>query len=348
LGTSTGYAAFPDPGGLVISAPGLVAGLLQSPISPPQYPLFVSSDATTNPSAAVGAGPYSLRAVSQPASSRASALAGLSSGITGNVGKVAASAMIVSTAGRVVTSSVTDVEGITIGPLTIGQVRSSAQIVRDRDGTRTPTTDLELSALKVANIPIQLTPDGLNLANSTTVPLPVGAVASKLLKARHITVKVLSVKANRGKIVSPALQIRFPSEVPDLGTAVVTMVIGYSVVSLSSSSPPTIGNGSGTIINPAGAGTTVGGPGDLGGADGTTNVPGGLVDTGGTSAIGGPAGGGVPPVTAGDQTRTAYRIPPQLSFDLSSFYLVCALAFGVVFVMSQLIRLVGVRSRWKS
>src|SRR4051794_1304499 len=35
LGTSTGYAAFPDPGGLVISAPGLVAGLLQSPISPP-------------------------------------------------------------------------------------------------------------------------------------------------------------------------------------------------------------------------------------------------------------------------------------------------------------------------
>ena len=28
--------------------------------------------------------------------------------------------------------------------------------------------------------------------------------------------------------------------------------------------------------------------------------------------------------------------------------IVCALAFGVVFVMSQLIRLVGVRSRWKS
>src|SRR5438094_180719 len=57
LGTSTGYAAFPDPGQLVVSIPGLAVGLLSGgpggvPIpSPPPYPFAVSSDPTSNPEA---------------------------------------------------------------------------------------------------------------------------------------------------------------------------------------------------------------------------------------------------------------------------------------------------------
>ena len=66
LSARNGYAAFPDPGPLVISAPGLLTGLLSGgggglpPISLPtlpSYPLFVASDPALHPDSSAGAGP---------------------------------------------------------------------------------------------------------------------------------------------------------------------------------------------------------------------------------------------------------------------------------------------------
>lgn len=337
VGESIGFAAFPDPGGLVISAPGLFAGLSGAPVSPPEYPLFVSSDSTTRPQASAGAGPYALHAESDPASSRATATAGLASDSNRSAGEVSSAASVTSTADRVLSLGTTEVAGLVVGPLAIGRIRSSAQLVRNPDGSRTPSSDLELSGVTVADRSVQVRGDDLDLAGAGTIPLPVGAAAGELLKAQGITVEVVGVSATEGTVVSPALRIRFPSSIPDVGTAVVTMVIGNSVASLTSSlttpdtpagdagpgvtAPPGTGlpstDGAGIDLGPAGIGT------DLGGAV------------------------GVAPVSA-DQTQTALRTPAQPSIDISSLYLVCALALAVVFVMSQVIRLGGVRARWKN
>lgn len=336
LGESIGYAAFPDPGGLVISAPGLIAGLSQSPISPPEYPLFVSSDATTQPNASVDAGPYALSAVSDAVSSHAAATAGLLSD-AGAVANVSSIATVMSNAGRVISAGTTDVEGLTIGALTVSQIRSSAQLAQNPDGSSTPTSDLELTGLRVGNNPIQLAPDALNLANAATIPLPIGAAANELLKAQGITVEVLGVRATKGTVVSPALQIRFPSPVPDLGTAIVTIVIGNSVASLSTTTGEGSNSaGSGAVIAPGSGTPTTGGVGD---ALGSVGIAGTAPGTGRAADIA--------PVSA-DQTGTALVIPPQLPIDISSLYLVCALAIAVLFTMSQLIRLAGVRARWRS
>ncbi|HEY2832600.1 MAG TPA: hypothetical protein VGJ14_09255 [Sporichthyaceae bacterium] len=336
LGESIGYAAFPDPGGLVISAPGLIAGLSQSPISPPEYPLFVSSDATTKPNASLDAGPYALSAVSDAVSSHAAATAGLLSdaGAAANVSSIAS---VTSNAGRVISAGTTDVEGLTIGALTVSQIRSSAQLAQNPDGSSTPTSDLELTGLRVGNNPIQLAPDALNLANAATIPLPIGAAANELLKAQGITVEVLGVRATKGTVVSPALQIRFPSPVPDLGTAIVTIVIGNSVASLSTTTGEGSNHaGSGAVIAPGSGTPTTGGVGD---ALGSVGIAG--------TAPGAGRAADIASVSA-DQTGTALVIPPQLPIDISSLYVVCALAIAVLFTMSQLIRLAGVRARWRS
>jgi hypothetical protein len=95
LGSSTGYAALPDPGQFVTTIPGLVTGLLASGAAGfppvhlpplPNYPLFVQSDVNSAPNASFGAGPYQLSAKSAQGSSQASGVGGLQTGILGNVG----------------------------------------------------------------------------------------------------------------------------------------------------------------------------------------------------------------------------------------------------------------------
>jgi hypothetical protein len=333
VGESIGFAAFPDPGGLVISAPGLIAGLSQAPVAPPEYPLFVRSDATTNPSATAGAGPYALSATSDATSSRASATGGLASDPAGSVSTVSSIAGTSAEDGRVVSTATTAVTGLAVGPLTVSQIRSTAQLVQNRDGTRTPTSDLHLQGLSVGGTPIDITPDGLDVADGATIPLPVGPAATQVLQAQDITVDVLGVTATDGTVVSPALRIRFPAPTPDGGTAVTTIVIGNSVASLTS-----------TLRVPV----STGGPAPVVAPGGGVPAPG--VDLSGNAAL--PVTGEVPVASPGDvapvgvdQAAATVRTPPQFAIDVSGLYLVCALAIAVVFVMSQLIRLVGVRSR---
>jgi hypothetical protein len=189
--------------------------------------------------------------------------------------------------------------------------------------------------MKVAGNPVSITPDALNLADTAAVPLPIGATASQLLNAQDITVDVLGVRSTKDTVVSPALRIRYPSQLPDGSSAVVTMLIGNSIASLTSIT------GGPVVAGVPGAVTA------KGSATPTTDTAGS--EPGLLPGIADPAAGVVRTdagiVVSSDPAATVVRIPPQLSIDISSFYLVCALALAVVFAMSQVIRLVGVRSR---
>src|ERR1700730_17212281 len=121
IGTSTGYAAFPDPGQFVVSVPGLVVGVLAGGVgpvppialpSPPNYPFFVQSDASNTPEASVGSGPWALSASSESGSSKANATAGLQSGLGGNTALVSSTASLSPSASAGVgAKAITDVQG---------------------------------------------------------------------------------------------------------------------------------------------------------------------------------------------------------------------------------------------
>ena len=148
IGRTNAYAAYPFPGTVFQSGPGIAVGLLNQsgvPVpSPPGFPNYVASDGTT-PSAESGSGPYHLKATSTPTKADALATGGIRSDGNGSVGLATATGH-----GRVARRRrrrrrpppSAPTRRLTIGPLTIGSVRSRVTSSSRRDGAATPDTEL--------------------------------------------------------------------------------------------------------------------------------------------------------------------------------------------------------------
>ena len=247
FGSSGGYAAFPDPGQGYVTIPGTVAGLLASgagglpPIkipTPPNYPFFVSSNASTAPEQSMGAGPYALSAKSTDGASEASARGGFASDVVGNLALVTSRASLGrGDHGSVVAKAVSLVEGLTIGPLTVGEVKSSAAVAADCSGIVTPSTSLEINAVRIGNIPVQVNQEGLYMGGPS-VPLPLNATLREALKASGISVQLVAPRQpTPGKVVAPALEITMPFTSPELGegksSGTVTIIAGSATASMA-------------------------------------------------------------------------------------------------------------------
>lgn len=344
LGTSTAYAAFPDPGDLVITGPGLVAGLLAGgafglpPIDLPEvppYPLAVSSDTYITPSASMGSGPYELKAESEPNRSEASATAGFRADAAGRASLVTSTASVVGSADEVVVRARSDIEGLTIGPLTIGQITSTATQTLTSDGTVQQSTDLEISAIKIAGIAVSLGPDGIGIANQT-VPIPVDSSLTNLLSAAGISVKFIEPQEFDNTVVAPTIEITMPFEVPEIGPGTMTVVFGYTSATMSGGSltePPA------SLPEPTSSEHA-----DQSGTGGPVGPP--TMDLGGSSPQ---------PTSPADElagsTRTSSFDPadaPLLDlFDIRSAYLVLVGSSLVMSLVGLVIRTLGVRSPWK-
>lgn len=251
IGSSTGYAAFPDPGQFIVSLPALAVGLLaggagglpptQLP-SPPNYPFFVQSDATNDPEVSVGAGPYALSATSEPGSSQAQATAGVRDGLFGNAALAMSTASVspkLTTQGTsVVAKAVADLQGLTVGPLTIGQVKSTAIQTLDSTGTVTPSTDLSITGVRIGGVPVELTPKGV-VAGGPVQPVPLNDSVNGLLKSSGITVQFVAAQQHPDRVVAPALQITFPFAmpfpIPNVGQfhGTATMIVGSATTQMS-------------------------------------------------------------------------------------------------------------------
>ena len=247
LGSSGGYAAFPDPGQGYATIPGTMAGLLATgagglpPIkipTPPNYPFFVSSNASTAPEQSMGAGPYALSAQSTDGASEASARVGIASDVVGNLALVTSRASLgQGDHDSVVAKAVSRAEGLTIGPLTVGEVESSAAVAADRSGTVTPSTSLEIDAVRIGNIPVQVNQEGLYMGGPS-VPLPLNATLQEVLKASGISVQLVAARQpTPGTVVAPALEITMPFTSPELGegksSGTVTIVAGSATASMT-------------------------------------------------------------------------------------------------------------------
>jgi hypothetical protein len=380
IGASTGYAAFPDPGQFVLTVPGLAVGILASgaaglpPVkipSLPNYPFSVATDASGAPEASAGNGPYQISASSQTAQSKAAATAGLNTGLTGNAAMLTSNASLTpTTGGGVVAKAVSDLQGLSIGPLTLGEVKSTATETIDSTGTITPSSSLEISGLRIGGVPIGITPQGLS-AGGVTVPLPINSTLNSLLKASGIKMELLPAQQFPGKVLAPALQVTvpfaMPFAIPQVGkfSGTVTMIVGSTTAQMSGSAADS-GSGSGGTAGSSGsvgssgsgdsgsvaAPPASGSPADTSGAPGaaspSSGSPGGLSGGGSTPTassplLASPSGSKPSRLASGPVGRRA-GFGSTHPLDVSSLYFVVVVGVIVAVASGQLIRRLGVRS----
>src|SRR5439155_4228877 len=113
--------------------------------SPPSYPLYAASDARSAPEVSYGAGPYRLSAKSDAESSEALASAGFQSGLSGNTALLTSTASLGPKDGDVVATATADIQALAIGPLAIGQIRSTATERLGADGQVVPAAAMEIT-----------------------------------------------------------------------------------------------------------------------------------------------------------------------------------------------------------
>ncbi|HEX3899683.1 MAG TPA: hypothetical protein VHW74_10970 [Mycobacteriales bacterium] len=353
LGEGVGYAAFPDPGQFVISLPGLVAGLLGTgaaglpPIHLPQlpaYPFEVTANSTT-PTASIGAGAYNISATTGQTYSTGKATAGLQIDAAGNAALLTGSSSIdVNDDGSVVATATSDLQGLTIGPVTLGEITSTATETLSNDGTVTPSSSLSITGVRVGTLPVTVSTKGLNVAG-TSVPLPVSSVLNTVLAADHIKLSFVTAQSFKDRVVAPALDITGPLPTKEIGTKNGTfdLTVGSATASIEATAP----------APPSSVGTpgvgSVGSGGDLG-----------------TSPVGSGDSGVLPPLPGSD-TTSGDVIPPVVApatgtenpqaslsaasanlFDIRSSYLVLCIVGAVAVLLGQLVRLMGVRGPWTS
>ena len=246
LGNSIGYAAFPDPGPIAVAVPGLVAGLLAGgaaglpPIPLPQlppYPLAVTATPGTGEQT-VGDEPYLLTADSLDTGASGRALLGVAPSGVGRTAVVESVSRVAVEDDGVVATAEVSVEGLTLGPLSIGEVRSSATQRLDSTGTVASTSTLVITGLRLGGLTFDLTPEGLSVAGAI-VPLPVADLLTSVMDQSGITFEFLPSEEYPDRVVSPAVRITMPIKNSGLGTGDgnLALTLGYSTAMVSAAVP---------------------------------------------------------------------------------------------------------------
>ncbi len=243
IGTSTATAAFPDPGELVGSLSGLAAGLIGlgayglPPIelpTLPAYPFAVSTDAITRPDATLGEGVYELEAHSRPTSGTATASGGLRTGSAGNAALLhSTSSVEVQSSGTVVATGTGGIDGLTIGPLSIGQIRSTARMTMTPSGEVTPFSEIVIRGLGVGGVGIDIATDALTVGDAP-VPLPIGETANALLQPFGMTLALRPSATTGDQTTAPAIVITMPVEAQGLssGPGTFSLTLGGAIASI--------------------------------------------------------------------------------------------------------------------
>ena len=361
FGTSLGYAAFPDPGETVISAPTLLQGLLSTglsglpPISipqPPPYPFYAQSEAGTQPSDQVGAGPYSLSTSSNDTGTQSAASGGLQDGLTGNVALVTSTSSVkVQPDGSVLAQATSEIQGLKVGPLAIGDVLSTANETALPDGTVTPSTNLVITGVQVGGLPVSLSGTNLNLPGPS-VPLPINPTLRSILASSGLTATVVAPQQHNGEVLAPALELTGP--VNDLGAGTgpgtFTLILGGAEAAMQvGAGPPAT---TPTASSPADLSGT--GSGSSNSDLGSTNPVSPQISAATGVAAAGPTADSL---SAGSRLaqpgsarslsgRSVDLVSNPLGFDIRSLYLVFAAAALIAVVAAQLMRSLGVRGPW--
>jgi hypothetical protein len=339
FGDSKAYAAFPYPGEIVLTAHGLSQG------AAPNYPLIAQSN-PTRPTDDVTQGPYSLHAQSADESSKAVAQAAAGGGsLAVATGRSTAEVVHDPDAGTVTADAESTLEGVSIaGVLRIGRMHSYAQVVSTPGEPAKRAADTEAADVEVAGQQVALTDKGLVLAG-TDVPLPPDSTANAALSAAGITVRYLRPSGKGSSLVAPGFSISVVQDVPGVGRATVTYVLGQAAVTAQAAGADLTGlTGSGPAVTVPGGTTPASGGSTTGGTSGPVAAPSGAdLTTGGGSPASAPVTASEP--GAAPQVAGAYQ-PAAATASTASLYLVLAIGAVVMAGAAQLFRLLAVRLTW--
>lgn len=345
LGTSDGYAAFPDPGQFVVSLPGLASGLVKGGVaglpgipipSLPDYPFYVTTD-PSNPVASLGSGIAKLSSSSGDRRAEASATVGLDAAGLASLGLVTSNASVKVEGGTVTATSTSDVQGLTIGPITIGTIRSVATMKMDSSGGTTPSNHLEVGGLRIGGILVGLTPDGFTVGNQV-IPAALNRTLQSLLSGLGLTIEVTKPQIYPDRVVAPAVRITYafdqPVTIPSVGSlkGTATVILGSATAQLSGAT----GGTDGTVVDSDGTGSS-----------GSGNEGAFLPETGAVGpALGDLGSATAPPASTTPAAVASSPLPPvkpavavrQLQVDTRSLYLLVLLGGILSFAVSTVIR----------
>jgi hypothetical protein len=378
---SSALASVAYPGDVVVTTPGLLAGVSGGQLSGvPPYPLIATAGSTTTPEQEVDGPGSTMRAAAADRRAEATARSGAAPLAEGGPAPawVTSSFVEADDAGVVTSLAFSDVTGVTIGPLTLGRItaRSLARRAPGADPAR--ETTFEATGVSVEGQAVALTPAGLVVAGTTT---PVSASPLQpVLDGAGISVRPLSAETTPDGVVSAGLVVSRTQELPTaISPVTVSYTFGRALAAVSPAALAPIGSVD-TIApipqpappsdQPGGDGTGSFGTDEAGGAGGTgsgsslggialpATVPGtgpvggagsGFAGAGSTAAGADPAaaaGVGDAAAGAGQSTTTEAAVPIRRVgtrlFDLSAIYLLLVAAAATVGAVIQLLRRPGV------
>ncbi|MBA4863788.1 hypothetical protein H1V43_20910 [Streptomyces sp. PSKA54] len=336
---SSGFAGSPYPGETIVSAPALLGGQLGPKF--PEYPAYAASRYPSDEKSESGQQGHSLSSHSTKNSTRAQARTRL--------GQEAASASTTALAHVQVdpdrragkASATADTQPITInGVLRLGQVLSSATAAVDADGRLVRASRLTVGRTEVAGQAVEITRNGIR-AVGQAVPVPDAADPTETLAAAGVRVRYLSEQRTEHGVMSAGFEVLARQKDPHSG-AVYTLhyVFGRAFAAADRVEAPP-GGGMDVPLPPA-AGAPPASSGDA------------PADPAPASEAEPPAGSDPPPEQADEAAPApaaetpAHPAGSPADMGVAGAFLV--LAFGAVatFAFGNLLRLLGVRTRWTS
>jgi len=239
LDTSQSFAALPYPGDLVVATPGTVAGFSGGKVTPPNYPLVVQASHPVTPEMTLDQPGYRLRATAGPSDATSVATSGLRSDSGAAAAVVATSEARRATDGTLRAAAASEVNGFSAGVLTIGAVRSTADVVAPAAGPPTKRSSLSVSGVKVGDVAVEVTPAGLRLAGSEA-PLPPTSPVAQLLTTNGIEVGYLSPVERDLVVVSPAVTVTVTRSVEGPVSPIrITSILGRAVARIATAAEST-------------------------------------------------------------------------------------------------------------
>jgi hypothetical protein len=337
VGTSTGFAGYPDPGDEALGGPPTVGGATGLPIGRNTYPLITESQFPSTPESSLSTPAASLTAKSTQTSSEAGAKSGSdeADGVASAGLSAAKASAACADTGEVTAKAESVLDGLSFGAgtLRIGRIRSTASVIVGADGTPKVTSSLEVTQATVAGQTVGFTKDGLVLGTTAT-PLGDNPLAAALDGA-GIAVSYLAAEPqpdDKG-VIAPAIRIRITRDVTGGAPTVLTYTVGRAFVS-AGAAPATAE----AVADSGNAGSVdTAGTGDLGGP----------VATDGGAALGPlPTGSGPVKATPNRQLQPIAGTVPVVGFSAWSIYAVLVLAALVLLASGVLFKKLGVKLGW--
>jgi hypothetical protein len=241
LGNSVAYAALPDPGSLVNSAPGLGVGLIGQgagglppiPLPPaPPVPLQVTTSVSGKQDATFGVGPYVLTARSTDEESSANAGGGLLLGAGPAAELTSRAGVVINRDYSVTAESTSRTASFNVGSLTIGSIVSAATATLAPDGKITTGYSTQIVGASVLGVPVSFNGGRLQV-NGTDTAAPADNLLAPLLQ-NGMRLTVQRAEAHEGTVIAPTFVLTVPFEDP-AGKGTYALSFGGATVSMTGS-----------------------------------------------------------------------------------------------------------------